>query len=87
MTALLIGSAIGNIPQFFELFAGVVFGLVLVGFFVVYWFYGAYMETRVNGQALGKRLCGIRVISVDGHAIDGVQATLRNFFRFLDIDF
>lgn len=85
MTALLIGSAIGNIPQFFELFAGVVFGLVLVGFFVVYWFYGAYMETRFNGQTLGKRLCGIRVISVDGHAIDGVQATLRNFFRFLDI--
>ena len=43
------------------------------------------METRFNGQTLGKRVCGIRVISVDGHAIDGVQATLRNFFRFLDV--
>lgn len=82
---IFIGNAVGNIPPFFDLFAGLAFGLVMVGFFLVYWFYGAYMETRFNGQTLGKRLCGIRVISVDGHAIDGVQATLRNFFRFLDI--
>lgn len=85
MLVLLIGNSLGNIPGLSNLFAGVVFGLVFVGFFVVYWFYGAYMETRFNGQTLGKRMCGIRVISVDGHAIDGVQATLRNFFRFLDI--
>lgn len=81
---LLIGSAL-NTFTFFEVLAGIGFGLIMVGFFIVYWFYGAYMETRFNGQTLGKRLCGIRVISVDGHAIDGVQATLRNFFRFLDV--
>ncbi|MDA7910150.1 RDD family protein [Mariniblastus sp.] len=81
----LVNQSLGISAAFFQLFAGITYGLVLVGFFLVYWFYGAYMETRFNGQTLGKRLCGIRVISVDGHAIDGVQATLRNFFRFLDI--
>jgi len=81
----LISQSLGGVPAFFELFAGLAFGFLLVGFFLVYWFYGAYMETRFNGQTLGKRLFRIRVISVDGHAIDGVQATLRNFFRFLDI--
>jgi len=56
-----------------------------IGWFIVYWFYGAYMETRFNGQTLGKRITKMRVITTNGHAIDGVQATLRNFFRFLDL--
>jgi len=43
------------------------------------------MEAQYNGQTLGKRLTKMRVITTDGHAIDGVQATLRNFFRFLDV--
>jgi uncharacterized RDD family membrane protein YckC len=85
MAFWLIGDVFLNPAQVFGLISGVVFGFVLVGFFLIFWFYGAYMEARFNGQTLGKRLCGIRVISVDGHAIDGVQATLRNFFRFLDI--
>lgn len=65
--------------------AGVLAGMVSVGYFIVYWFYGAYMETYYNGQTLGKRFTKMRVISTDGHAIDGVQATLRNFIRLLDI--
>ena len=64
---------------------GIFGGMINVGYFVVYWFYGAYCETYFNGQTLGKRITGMRVISTDGHAIDGVQATLRNFFRLLDI--
>lgn len=68
-----------------EAIGGVLAGLISVGYFLVYWFYGAYMETYFNGQTLGKRITNMRVISTDGHAIDGVQATLRNFFRLLDI--
>ncbi len=65
--------------------AGMLGGLIWVGYFIVYWFYGAYMETYFNGQTLGKRFTKMRVISTDGHAIDGIQATLRNFIRLLDI--
>ena len=60
-------------------------GLQQIGWFILYWFYGAYMEAQYNGQTLGKRITKMRVIATDGHAIDGVQATLRNFFRLLDV--
>jgi uncharacterized RDD family membrane protein YckC len=59
--------------------------LTLVAWFLIYWFYGAVAETYLNGQTFGKRMCGLRVMTVDGHAIDAVQATLRNFFRLLDM--
>lgn len=68
-----------------ETILGFLGGFQSIGWFVVYWFYGAYMEARFNGQTLGKRITKMRVITTDGHAIDGVQATLRNFFRFLDL--
>ena len=59
--------------------------MTLVSWFLIYWFYGAVAETYMNGQTFGKKICGLRVMTVDGHAIDGVQATLRNFFRLLDM--
>ncbi|MDA8563038.1 RDD family protein [Mariniblastus sp.] len=59
--------------------------MTLVAWFLIYWFYGAVAETYMNGQTFGKRICSLRVMTVDGHAIDGVQATLRNFFRLLDM--
>ena len=59
--------------------------MTLVSWFLIYWFYGAVAETYLNGQTFGKRICSLRVMTVDGHAIDGVQATLRNFFRLLDM--
>lgn len=59
--------------------------IILIGYFLVYWFYGAIMEARYNGQTLGKMITKHRVLSHDGHAIDVVQALLRNFFRLLDL--
>ncbi len=66
-------------------FWGLLAFLTLVSWFLIYWFYGAVTETYLNGQTFGKRICGLRVMTIDGHAIDGVQATLRNFFRLLDM--
>ena len=51
----------------------------------VFWFYGAFTETYRNGQTWGKSIAKIQVLSVDGYAIDGVQAMTRNLFRYLDI--
>jgi uncharacterized RDD family membrane protein YckC len=68
-----------------EALMGMLAGLFLISYFIVYWFYGAIMETYYNGQTYGKRWTNLRVLSADGHSIDGVQATLRNFFRLLDI--
>ena len=73
-----IGSVIGAIGEI----GG---AIMLIGYFLVYWFYGALMETWYNGQTFGKMITKHRVLSQNGHAIDGVQALLRNFFRLLDL--
>lgn len=60
-------------------------GVAGLGGAAVFWFYGAFLETYRNGQTWGKRVAQIQVLSVDGYAIDGVQAMTRNLFRYLDL--
>jgi uncharacterized RDD family membrane protein YckC len=60
------------------------FGLVCIIWFVLSWFYGGLFETFWNGQTPGKRIMRIRVVSVDGQPINGIQAVLRNFLREVD---
>lgn len=59
--------------------------LVMLVWFALEWFYGAILESQWNGQTIGKRIMRIRVVSVDGRPIDGMQATLRNLLRYLDL--
>lgn len=70
------------------------FGLVLAGFakalyfvalFAIQWGYGAALEWRWNGQTVGKRLVGVRVLSSHGTAITFAQAAVRNLLRLFDI--
>ncbi|MCP4193383.1 MAG: RDD family protein [Planctomycetaceae bacterium] len=72
------------------LFAGIgggEFGIAiwLVLWFVMEWFYGGLLETFWNGQTVGKRLLGIRVLRVDGQPINGLQAVMRNILRLVDM--
>lgn len=83
-TALVASISIGL------LFAGAFVGVIAVAFiiilhFVVEWFYGGFCETYFNGQTPGKRVMGIRVLSVNGHPITPIQAVLRNILRFVDM--
>jgi len=57
---------------------------VLLVWFVLEWFYGACFETYWNGQTPGKRLFGLRVVSIDGRPITAMQAVLRNVLRAVD---
>jgi len=59
-------------------------GLILILWFVLSWFYGGLFEAYWNGQTPGKRVMEIRVLSVDGQPINGLQAVLRNVLRALD---
>lgn len=59
--------------------------LLLVFWFIVEWFYGGVFETFWNGQTPGKRMMGIRVVSVEGHPISGLQAVMRNLLRGADM--
>jgi len=57
----------------------------LIAMFVLEWFYGGIFETYLNGQTPGKRIMGIRVLTVDGQPINGMQAVLRNILRTVDL--
>lgn len=57
----------------------------LVFWFLSAWFYGGIFETWMNGQTPGKWVMGIRVLSIDGQPINGIQAVMRNILRTLDI--
>jgi uncharacterized RDD family membrane protein YckC len=74
-------SGIGSLIPFGDAFFIV---MLLISLFFLEWFYGVFFETFWNGQTPGKRLLGLRVISIDGHPINAVQATIRNFLRFAD---
>lgn len=86
LLGLLAGLVQGTVlAAFVDMLAGFAGTLMLVGGFLSLWFYGAAMEATYNGQTLGKRMANIRAISADGGSIDGTQATLRNFFRLIDV--
>jgi uncharacterized RDD family membrane protein YckC len=59
-------------------------GLALVAYFALTWGYGAGCEALFNGQTLGKRVMGIRVVSDRGVPITGAQAVLRNLVGVVD---
>jgi uncharacterized RDD family membrane protein YckC len=59
-------------------------GPVLVGCFVLAWGYNPVCEGFFNGQTLGKRMLGIRVVSARGVPITGAQAVLRNVVGVAD---
>ena len=63
---------------------GLFAAIVLVSWFALNWFYGGILETFWNGQTVGKRMTGLRVLTVEGEPINGLQAVMRNVFRFAD---
>ena len=74
---LLLVFGLARIPEF-----GAGLGLIL--WFLLAWAYGGVFEAFWNGQTPGKRAMGIRVLTVDGQAIGGMQAVMRNVLRVLD---
>jgi len=63
---------------------GLGYGLGLLLWFLLSWFYGGLFEALWNGQTPGKRIMRIRVVSVEGLPITPFQAILRNILRDVD---
>jgi uncharacterized RDD family membrane protein YckC len=64
---------------------GVAMAGILIGWFVTEWFYGGFFESYWNGQTPGKWVMGLRVLTVEGQPINGLQAVMRNVFRTADM--
>jgi uncharacterized RDD family membrane protein YckC len=56
----------------------------LVFLFVSYWFYFGAQEWCFRGRTLGKYITGLRVISISGQPINGLQAIMRSLLRLPD---
>ncbi len=52
--------------------------------FALTWGYGAFCEGVFNGQTVGKRAVGVRVVTTQGVPITGTQAVLRNLIGAVD---
>lgn len=83
--ALLTGLALLGATLFGVVFAGFAQALYVVLAFLIQWGYGALFEWRLLGQTLGKRLLGLRVLSLSGTTITFAQAAVRNLVRIVDI--
>lgn len=58
--------------------------LFVVLWFLFDWFYGGILETFWNGQTVGKKAMGLRVLTAEGQPINGMQAVMRNILRAVD---
>ena len=66
------------------LFSASGLGLAFVAYFLLDWGYRAGLEAFWNGQTVGKKVAGIRVVSDQGVPITGAQAVLRNLVGAVD---
>src|SRR3954453_1688693 len=58
--------------------------MIFVGLFLIIFGYPAYTETRWNGQTLGKRVCGLRVLTVEGAPVRFRHAAIRSLLQIVD---
>ncbi|MCG6117989.1 MAG: RDD family protein [Aquimonas sp.] len=60
-------------------------GLYLIGIFALLWLYPIVLEVLWNGQTLGKKMLGLRVVHADGTAVGWLASFTRNLLRTADM--
>jgi uncharacterized RDD family membrane protein YckC len=73
--AALVSQGIGTTPAIV---------LVFVGIFFIIFGYPVLFETRWNGQTIGKRVLGLRVVTVEGAPVRFRHATVRSVLSIVD---
>jgi uncharacterized RDD family membrane protein YckC len=58
--------------------------LAFVGLFLIVFGYPAILEARWNGQTVGKRLLGLRVVTVEGAPVRFRHASIRSLLQLVD---
>ncbi|MEY2449166.1 MAG: hypothetical protein QOH79_2642 [Acidimicrobiaceae bacterium] len=58
--------------------------VVIVGIFLIVFGYPAILEARWNGQTVGKRVFGLRVVTVEGAPVRLRHATIRSLLQIVD---
>ena len=68
----------------FEGGGSVIAGMFLIGLFIFIWFYNFFFERGKKAATWGKRIYGLKVVSVDGTRATGRQVFVRNILRAAD---
>ena len=58
--------------------------LIIVGLFFILFGYPALLETRWNGQTVGKRALGLRVVTVEGSPVRFRHSAIRSVLQIVD---
>lgn len=56
----------------------------MLGLFAALWGYWTWLEVAWQGQTIGKRLAGVRVVRSDGSPVTIVESAIRNLLRLVD---
>lgn len=59
-------------------------GALLIAAFVLLWFYNVLFEVLFNGATPGKRVLGLRVMTISGTPVGWSGSLIRNLLRFVD---
>jgi len=70
------------LPEFGEGWVAAV--IIIASVVLLYIAYFVYFEVTAQGQSVGKRAAGLRVIAVDGSPISFEQSAIRNILRIFD---
>lgn len=87
LLVLLIGVAAGmtvSDMMLDELTEGVIYAILLLVFGLLFLLYKLLLEAFWNGQTVGKRIVGIRVIRSNGLPVQFLQVLIRNMMRPVD---
>lgn len=60
-------------------------GLAMLLLFALMWAYWVVCEVWLDGQTLGKRALGLRVVNTDGTPITWLPSVVRNLLRVVDV--
>jgi len=60
-------------------------GLYLLALFVVFWLYPILFELLRDGQTIGKRVMGLRVVHANGTPVGWLASIVRNLLRTVDM--
>jgi uncharacterized RDD family membrane protein YckC len=58
--------------------------LAFIGLFLIVFGYPAFLEARWNGQTVGKRMLGLRVVTVEGAPVRFRHASIRSLLQIVD---
>lgn len=82
ITLLIAGISLSTLSTFYGALSE---AIIVIAIFLISWFYGTILEAYFNGRTIGKWVCGIRVIEIDGRPVSPRSALLRNLLRVADM--